>query len=161
MSTKEEKQMLKEFKKIQIEKSNNLTKLANEAMKRADEKIKIMKEEHVKNMKLGDYLDILFPNDIKKVQQIYKLIKSKELNSESDIDKYLEKNKSNLKKDIQDTIKMVDSTKKPKKINTKNVSNAIELAQMMAKEPKYVSKNPKDEVKDTINEIEKLLKLLN
>jgi hypothetical protein len=66
--------------------------------------------------------------------------------------------KSNLKKDIKDTIKMVESTKKPKKTKTKNISKAIELAQLIAKEPKYVKKTQKDEVKDTINEIEKLLK---
>jgi neutral trehalase len=69
--------------------------------------------------------------------------------------------KLTLKEDIKDTIKMVESTKKQKKTNTKNISKAIELAQLIAKEPKYVSKEPMDEVKDTINEIEKLLKLLN
>jgi hypothetical protein len=92
--------------------------------------------------------------------------------------------KLKLKEDIKDTIKMVESTEKPKKTNTKNISKAIEiaqliakepkyntkktntkniskaieLAQLMAKEPKYVKKTQKDEVTDTINEIEKLIK---
>jgi hypothetical protein len=67
--------------------------------------------------------------------------------------------KSNLKKDVQNTLDMVKSVKIPKgKKSNKNISKAIELAQLIAKEPKYVSKEPMDEVIDTINEIEKLLK---
>jgi len=155
MSTKSERLMIKEAKRIGAEKSLKLKQEATEALQRAQKKSDIRKIEHKKKMELGNYLDKLFPNDIKKVQQIYKLVRSGELKSESDIDKYLgsKPDKSKLKSDIEKTIKDVKSHKTHKNINTKNVSDMIDISEMIVKTPKMPKVNKKDDMIDDIMSI--------
>ena len=68
--------------------------------------------------------------------------------------------KSNLKKDIEDTIKEVKSHKMPKKTKSKDISTALEITDMIINQPKIKKVNKKDidSVMNSINSIQGLLK---
>ena len=76
--------------------------------------------------------------------------------------KPIKTSKSKLKKDIEDTIKMVESVKIPKPIKqNKNISKTLEIAELITKTPKIKKMNMKKEtesIHDTMAEIDKLLK---
>jgi len=69
--------------------------------------------------------------------------------------------KSNLKKEIEEVLEQVKNIKIPKKTNIKNMSTALDIADMIVKTPKTKKINhakASKEIDESIAEIEKLLK---
>jgi len=68
--------------------------------------------------------------------------------------------KSNMIKEVQDSIKMVDSIKIPKKVKSKNISTVLDMIERVSKAPKTKKIYDKDieSINDSINEVDKLLK---
>lgn len=101
-------------------------------------------------------------NDPKRQKHLEEQFLGQLLDLENDRRKNPKKqSKSKLKKDIEDSIKLVESIKIPKKTKSKNLSKAIEITELIAKTPKTKKINSSKvnkEIQESIDLIDKLIK---
>ena len=114
-------------------------------------------------IKNGDYSKIK-TNKVSKLDLIADQLSSEPTTKNINYFKKLEKSKSSkakLIKDVDDTLKMIESIKIPKKTKSKDLSKVISITEMMVKTPKTKKINTmkaSKEIDDIHAEIDKLLK---